>query len=420
MRILFLSAFYPPYEIGGWEQLVQELAEGLAKLGHEVTILTSSPELMDGNKINEISNEPRVRIERALRLENDLRYYNPSRYFLRHQTDLRKNFSQLQRIINTRQPEVTMVHSMWNLSRRIPWFMEKMFPSRVVYYLADYWPVDPDVNEAFWNKQAGRVGVFNPKKILANLVLNRLTKEQKRYRLAFDRVVCVSRAVQEQLVKRGFEPARSANVIYNGINIQKFSPCPETNGLKMKPLLYVGSLASHKGIKTVIEAMAKLNQDPSLKSVSLKIAGDGHPGFTEHLKGVIHDLNLDEQVELLGRIEREKMPDLYRQSQALVFPSIWNEPLARTTQEAMACGLPVISTLTGGTGELISEGVNGLTFPAGDPDALASQIKRVRTNPDLARRLGQSARETVVKRFDIDLMIRDVEKYLARICEQEL
>jgi glycosyltransferase involved in cell wall biosynthesis len=112
------------------------------------------------------------------------------------------------------------------------------------------------------------------------------------------------------------------------------------------------------------------------------------------------------------------MPTLYRQAYALVVPSLCPEGLPRTTQEALACGTPVISTLTGGSVELVVDGENGLAFEPGDARQLAQQIRRLWTDPALAKRLGQAARTTIERRFTMDQMTSQVENYLAPLASQ--
>jgi glycosyltransferase involved in cell wall biosynthesis len=109
------------------------------------------------------------------------------------------------------------------------------------------------------------------------------------------------------------------------------------------------------------------------------------------------------------------MPELLRQFDVLIFPSVWEEPLARMTQEAMATGLLVIGTLTGGTGELLIEGQTGLTFSPEDAQALAKQIDKVRHDPAACAHLISNARQKVVAEFDIRRMIDEIEAGLSEV-----
>ena len=309
---------------------------------------------------------------------------------------------------------------MWNLGRYIPWMAENLLPGGVTFYLADYWPKEPDTNEQYWKEQANRGGSFGWRRFIANLILPRLAIQHKRFRIAFDNVIFVSHSVQNQFIKSGYQWAKKGCVIYNGVDIKQFSPIDNNTSLIDGYLLFVGSLSPHKGLQTVIDALALLINDPDIAPVMLRVAGSGHEAHICDIYSQVTKLGLNGRIELLGKLERSKMPDLYRHARALVFPSIWQEPLARTTQEAMACGVPVIATLTGGTAELVENRINGLTFEPGDARVLAAQIKYLWANPELVRQMGKAARKTIEERFDIEFTSTQIENYLVKLNETRL
>ena len=106
------------------------------------------------------------------------------------------------------------------------------------------------------------------------------------------------------------------------------------------------------------------------------------------------------------------MPALLRRFDVLVFPSVWEEPLARVMQEAMATGLVVVGTTTGGSKELLVDGETGLAFAAEDAAGLAAQLTRLAAEPGLYPRLAKAGRQAVVERFNIERMVDQVEGYL--------
>jgi glycosyltransferase involved in cell wall biosynthesis len=109
------------------------------------------------------------------------------------------------------------------------------------------------------------------------------------------------------------------------------------------------------------------------------------------------------------------MPEMLAKYDALVFPSEWEEPFGRMVMEAMAVGLVVIGTTTGGTGDVLVEGQTGLTFPAGDHGALARQIERLRDDRALGRRLANTAYTQVSQRFTFDRMVDEIEAFLSSL-----
>jgi glycosyltransferase involved in cell wall biosynthesis len=109
------------------------------------------------------------------------------------------------------------------------------------------------------------------------------------------------------------------------------------------------------------------------------------------------------------------MPAILQQFDVLVFPSIYEEPLARITEEAMVSGLVVVGTITGGTREILSDGENGLTFAPEDADGLARQVIRLINDPDLRCRLAHNGRQTVLEHFTLDKMVNEIEVYLGEV-----
>ena len=412
MRILFISAFYPPYVIGGWEQLVQDINIRLQARGHITHVLTSThgiaPELGGAGGREE-------GIDRLLTLESDLYHYNP-RHFLSHKRRLRKNLTHTEETIKAFQPDVIFIHVMWNLTRGVAWLAEQLMPGRVVYYVANNWPHALDPHTAYWKDPAQKQPLKVLKQLLAPIPLKIIERENNSFALKFQHVLCVSQAVKNDLANNAGIPKANMHVVYNGVETDLFVP-RYSNGLSTKQglsLLYAGSLVSHKGVHTAIEAMAILAEKSHLDQITLTIVGSGHPDYEARLRNLVKEAHpiLKERVHFLGRVPRKEMPDLLQKFDVLLFPSIWEEPLARMTQEAMASGLLVVGTLTGGTGELLVEGETGLTFEPEDAKSLARRIEQLRAEPELVAKLVQNAREKVVRQFDIRRMIDEIESYL--------
>jgi len=207
--------------------------------------------------------------------------------------------------------------------------------------------------------------------------------------------------------------------VYNGIDIENF-PMRSLDGDPSAPLqlMYAGGLLEHKGVHTAIEAMGILAHRLGVRNAHLTLVGDGHPAYVEHLKRVAEDLNVSSYVTFFGRVPRFEMPHLMRRFDVLLFPSTGPEPLPRVVQEAMACGLVVIGTDTGGTPEILHDGENGLVFEAGDANVLADQIARIGNDRRLHAHMARAARRTVLERFTLDRMVDEIESYFAHVIAQ--
>jgi phosphatidyl-myo-inositol dimannoside synthase len=102
-------------------------------------------------------------------------------------------------------------------------------------------------------------------------------------------------------------------------------------------------------------------------------------------------LSIAEHVHFSGYVPREAIAARYSDAHVFVLPS-YNEGMSVATLEALAAGLPVVVTRTGGTAELVAEGVNGLTFKWGDVTSLAAHLRQLAADRGLARQMGAASR----------------------------
>ena len=405
MRILFISAFYPPFVIGGWEQLVRDVNNGLQTRGHTTHVLTSTFGL--DKPVHEQG------IDRILTLESDVYHYQPLR-IMSHGARLKNNLAQTESVIKSFKPDIVFIHVMWNLSKGIAWTAERLCLGRVVYYIANDWPYATDVHSAYWRDPAKNKIMGKLKALSSPLFLKAMEQENNRFPLEFKRVLCVSQAVKENLTRYANIDGEHMKVVYNGIEDELFTPLkePKPDSTSSLSLLYAGSLVPHKGVHTAIEALAILSRNSDISRITLSINGSGHPDYEEYLKKLVKDNDLSEKVHFLYRVPREEMPGLMQKFDVLVFPSTWEEPLARVMQEAMATGLTVVGTLTGGTGELLVDGETGLAFPPSDAAALAEKIQYLYNNPDIRLMLAKNGRRKVLSQFTMKRMLDEVEMSL--------
>lgn len=403
MRILIISNYYPPFELGGWEQLTAEVTDHLRRRGHEVLVLTSR------HRAGELAaTEPGV--IRGLHLQSpDVAYYHPA-YTLRRPAWQRENSRLLRQTIADFRPDMVFINGMWNLSPAIALEVEHLCPERVVYYMASTWPTDVDPDQAYWAAPPNR-RVMQPVKSIAGWMANSISSSTDgRSGLRFTRVLCVSEFIRQYLVTEAGIPAENTFVVYNGIDPRTFSmEQDDRRPSSVLRLLYSGSLVSHKGVDTAIRALDFLQDDGQLAKIKLTIVGSGHPDYETYLKKITDELDLRACVSFEPRVPREQVPALLKQHDVLLFPSVWEEPLARMVQEAMASGMVVIGSTSGGTPEILRHGENGLTFTPGDDRMLAERITLLLDNPTLFPTLSEAARQTVEECFTINRMVDELE-----------
>ena len=410
MRILFISNLYPPYDLGGMEQLCEESVNRLRAYGHTCLVLTSCYGVQKATPQEE-------GITRALYLEADIHYYRPLDFFLRRPAREKANQRALRHAIDTFKPDVIFIWGMWNLSTQVAYWVEQWLPGRVAYAVANYWLMEPSMHEAYWQRPARRWWakmLMVPARWYALQVLKR---ERETYPLALEQIACVSHYVRDKLIAAGVLP-HGARVIYNGIDPEPFVRARQAQPQSQEGVLnlvYVGGILPHKGVHTAIEALGRLQQQGQLTNIHLNLIGGGHPDYIAQLKQRILELKLDHAITFTGRIPREQIPTLLGNADVFLFTSTWEEPIARTVMEAMAAGLAVIGTAVGGQQEMLADGVNALVYPPDDAAQLAECILRLRQDPALLSRLAEAGHQTVLERFILERMINEIETWLKEI-----
>lgn len=413
MRILFLTNMYPPYDIGGYEQVCQEVAQGLKVRGHTVKVLTSRYGTRSSNDDGDVL--------RSLHLQTDLNYYRPLDFFLRRSLRERFNRGVLRATVNEFAPDVIVVWGMYLLSHSLPYWLEQWMPDRIVYYIASYWPADEDPHRVYWKLKAKGSAAEQIKRHLRSLVLSQLDKENYPPRLQYARTICCSEYVKDRLITAGRIPS-SSEVLYIGIDSAPFESYDAQKSFSANTslrLLYFGRLIEDKGVHTAIQSLGILNQQGLATKTELTILGSGHPEYEARLRSMVSDLGLSDQVRFAGKVSRNEIPGALSQHNVFLFTSIWPEPFGRTIVEAMLAGLIVIGSDVGGSREIFSHYDADLLYPAGDASALASRIALLLNGLKDKQQLVQRGRTLALERFSLDAMITSFEKYLIQLAEMQ-
>lgn len=414
MKILFITNFFPPHYLGGFEMLCYDVVKLLQQRGHRIKVLAS-----DFRTANMDSEE--FDVARVLKLESDIDYYSPSNVF-HYWPDRRLNDSHVQQAIHNFAPDVVFVWGMWNLPKAVAETAERLAGSRVVYYFADAWPSRPGAHRAYWDASDGGQRGRLLKSATRPLARRWLWPEWQPYRLHFQHALCCSISTRDEIRAAGFA-LENAMVIYEGIDLAPFLEVASARGSGFRNaqrprIAYVGRLVTHKGVHTAIEAVKWLMDHPAMAVYpNLTILGEGHPDYTAHLHDLVKTHGLEQEVEFVSPIPRQELPRFLAEFDILVLPSIYEEPLALIMQNALAAGLVVIATWTGGTKETIINGENGLVFQPEDAVGLAQQIVRVVRDPELQIRLQKEAIGTAKRSFDLARMTDQIEAYLLDVAK---
>ena len=191
--------------------------------------------------------------------------------------------------------------------------------------------------------------------------------------------------------------------LYHGLNLARFDALRKTESsadTSLPTILSVGRLREKKGFLTLIRACRILVD----KGHRFRCQIVGYGPLKTEMEELIRTLGLGETLSLCGKKTLEEVVDLYRHASIFALPCRVaddgdRDGIPNVFMEAMAMGLPVVSTDVSGIPELIRHNRNGLLVPQQDADSLAKALGRLLENPELRYRLGQAGRETIVNNF---------------------
>jgi glycogen(starch) synthase len=200
----------------------------------------------------------------------------------------------------------------------------------------------------------------------------------------------------EVVARHGVDPARFS-LVPGATDPDRFAPRERADLARLGDpvtLLFHGTVQASKGVLDLLDAVALLRQD----GVGVRLLVSGPGPDTGLVAERVRELGLDADVELLGAVDYGRAPELYRRGDMFVSPS-YAEGFPVTILEAMASGLPVVSTDVVGVRDCVRPEDNGVLVPRGDPFALAAGIRRLITDDVLRRRLAERAHSDVRLRW---------------------
>jgi glycosyltransferase involved in cell wall biosynthesis len=324
------------------------------------------------------------------------------------------NLDSVRQVITQFQPDIALIWGMWNVPITVAKLVEELLASRVAYYLCDYWLTLPSAYIQRWQEDAKHGYGRLPKRLLGKVFLAYLHKATPPV-LLLEYPICVSRAIRDRLVEAGVA-VEHAQIIYGGTQVEEFLAAAKDRVADPDQLrlIYLGRIVPEKGIHTIIQALVELFQQQTWP-VTLNIFGSGDADYEAQLKQMVVENGLERQINFCGQVPRAQIPTVLARHDTLIFSSEWEEPFARTVLEAMAAGLVVIGTTTGGTAEILKDQVVGLTYPAGEPAALANQIRRLAGDAALRARLAKAGQDCVISNYTFNRMVDQLEAALERI-----
>jgi glycosyltransferase involved in cell wall biosynthesis len=197
-------------------------------------------------------------------------------------------------------------------------------------------------------------------------------------------------------------PNGRIEVIHNPVELPEPAG-PELNAnASGRTILFLGRLGRGKGTFDLINAFSRIAGE--FTDVRLLLGGDGE---LDNATALAAELGLQQRVECVGWVTGNRKNEMLRKATVYALPS-YNEGLPISVLEAMAFGLPIVTTPVGGIPDAIVDGVTGLLVPPGDVDALANALRLLLRDPAMRAILGAHCVQAVRKRFAAEFVVQQV------------
>lgn len=237
-------------------------------------------------------------------------------------------------------------------------------------------------------------------------------------------IIYVNRGARQNLIYCGAPLQKAVHLMYGtwGVDVGEFSPVGSAAVLPLTvslQLLFVGRLAKEKGLFDLLDAVLLLARQGL--DVGLTVIGSGQD--QDEAKQFVVQNDIDSRVAFLGAVKNQQIPAYLRAADILVAPSqtsrMWEEQVGMVNLQAMACGTPLVSTISGAIPEFVEDRKTGLLVPQVDVSALVQAIYELATNLDLRQSLAINGRQKVLESYDANKNILLVEDYIHQLLETD-
>lgn len=349
---------YPPHHYGGYELSCRDVMDRFEHSGHEVTVLTTS---MRVPGVVDPPGEDPTRVRRELDFYwRDHVLWSPS--LLRRARLERSNQEALLRAVADVRPDVV---SVWNMGAMSLGLLTTLAgcETSLVYNVCDDW-LDYGPHLDAWTR------LFTARPRLGTLAARVAGVPTSVPQLASTGTFCfVSERTKRHAEERTGARFPRSTIVYSGVDRGDFPrrEVPTAREWSWR-LLFVGRIDERKGIETLVRALPLLPAE-----ATVELLGQGDTAEIGRLSAIARELGVTHRVSF-GSCDRAELSARYAATDALVFPSTWDEPFGLVPVEAMACATPVVASGTGGSAEFLVDRVNCLLFRAGDETALAEAL----------------------------------------------
>ena len=346
MKLAIIATHYLPH-IGGLELATYHLANELAKINNEVHIITPYPDTANSKTSN-------ITVHR-----HPINSY-PDEPMVRSFIDGLRFFRKTVKTIKEVQPDI--IHAQ-NITNSIPAYIAwKKY--HIPYVICIHGNLE-------------LMGPFLPK------ILKRFWAKLPHIKSAAKIIVLT----QEMGLRAEQELGRTAEIIPNGVNLNLFYPSSEKkNDTENQSIITVSRIDDKKGLEYAIQSIPLIHK--CYPNTKLRIVGDGE--HRKYLEELTEKNGLSGSVEFVGFLPHDEIPNHLRNADLFLLPSL-TEGLPLTLLEAMACGLPVISTPVSIAPEIIENWNNGIIVPFKSPEGIAEAVISIISNYQIRVDYGENS-----------------------------
>lgn len=396
MKVLLVSEYFPPKIFGGGEISSWLLAKNLSKHGVDVSVLTSH-----FHGLKKVEEKEGVKIYRNL-----LTGKNPQSIIENFKRAFVFPFTTERELIKLHRAEnFDLIHCM-NINSIIGAAKAKEKVRRPIIAhinspqlfcpLGTLMKEDKTCNEncsllnffrCFLN--SGKISKVEKKFYLSYnpffaLYVYHRFKKRKSALKKMDFFIAISNFMKNLLLREGI-PEEKIAVVPNILELEKLSKLKVEQHDPVR-ILYIGNYEKFKGPQILLEALKGIERD-------YKANFYGSGSLEKWMKNFVRENNLQEKIKIYGEVSYEKIPQIYKENDIVVFPSIIGEAFGRVALEAMASGKVVIASKIGGVVDIIEDGKNGLLVKPGDKEELINIIKTLIQNRKFRDDLCKEARK---------------------------
>jgi mannosylfructose-phosphate synthase len=387
-------------DTGGQVVYVLELSKALGRMGYQVDIYTR---WFDESKkqIDPVPDHPNVRI---IRIQAGPWEFIPKEYIYDVLPELSDNMI---RFIRENELEYDLFHGHYVDAGIVAIDVAKAF-NKPAYFTAH--------SLGAWKKdQMGG----DPQEMEEKFNFEKRIQEELRISKSVNAHTLTSNVQKEKLNELYQYDAPNIEIIPPGVNIHTYHiPSKEElhkeTDLPDKYIFCLSRIDTNKGHDLLLHAFDLVRKE--IKDTHLVIGG-GSPNpkpreesVFSKMKEIIREKNID-RVHIIGYVPDEKLVQYYQQAELFVLPSLF-EPFGMTSQEAMACGTPVVASKFGGIKHTITHNKNGILVNPEDPNEFASSIIRLLKDDKLRAQLGREANNLIVEHYSWEAMAgRHIELY---------